>query len=110
MLRVLNNEDFLKSIIKASTKKRKALVQNCTSDEIKALIECIINCDRSILTKEEASALKPITAYFKGKGALYESKVKLFFITHHHLLALLLCKVFAEIIRIDTDCSILNHG
>jgi hypothetical protein len=107
MIRILNNQEFLLSIIKAKARARKVLVGKCSSDQLKAIIECIINCSKDTLSREEQKLFRPVILYFTNKSALYETKVKLFLIDNHKTLAFILCHTLKEIIKVDTDCSIL---
>jgi Glu-tRNA(Gln) amidotransferase subunit E-like FAD-binding protein len=108
MIRVIECQDFLMSLAKSKAAIQRKLIAHCTDEELKAIIECVINTRSKIISKQNQKTFQPVYKYFATKSALYKDRVKQHLLANHKLLGTLICTVLTELINIDLACNIYN--
>jgi len=108
MDRIVESETFLNSVLHATAYKRKKLLQNCTEQELKAIVECIINVNNlKNLGDSELKCIKKcksVIAYFNKKSRLSVTRVKTFLKQNHSLVAALLSCVLLRLFEEAVYC------
>lgn len=70
-MRLLENKEFLNKLSTSTPSKRNTLITKATEEEIKTIVECIINLDRLYFQDQEKKCLK---RYGETLKALQKSK------------------------------------
>lgn len=103
MERIQENEDFLRSLIRSNPSQRKRLLLECTEDQFKSIVECLVNIPNIDFNAKEKKCAKNnfnVVKYFKGKQSLNLKKGKAFLSKHHSalvpLLSCILVRIFEE--------------
>jgi uncharacterized protein YlbG (UPF0298 family) len=108
MDRIRQNQVFLKAILQSSSKRYKTLVLNCSEENLKGLVECIINYDRFVISKQirriRASHVSSLLRYFKKRSELQETKLRKLLLKHHPSVKLLLQRALSTIIEESLLC------
>jgi len=110
MERILENRRFLKEVTRSKIGKRKRLIQNSTVEELKALVECVLN--QNILNSVQArkKLLMPLLKYFTGKTQLETNKVQTHFIKNHSLLQNLVSSVLLKFLQEEDVYCVYNDA
>ena len=112
MSRILDNKEFLKSLAHSTTRPRTRALEKATSDQLKAIVECIINVKHIKLSDKEQKCIRkclPLVKYFNGKSELNVKRLATHLIKNHIQVASLLGCVMLRLFQEAIYC-VYNNG
>jgi hypothetical protein len=107
MDRLQSNQVFLNQLLSLKGKKLTTVVGACDAENIKSIIELIINKDKFSLTSKEKKQLKKVSAifkFFRKKRNLKSLKIKKYLRTNSKLLKLFLSIILPKAYELFLEC------
>jgi hypothetical protein len=110
MKRINRNKTFLYELAKGNLRKRCQLIKNCTEEELRALIELVINNKLFQFNSKEkvtVRAAQPLIKYL-AKSKVVTSKFKTLLIKYNQVLAKLTAIILLKITEEAITCVLLS--
>jgi hypothetical protein len=102
-----NRSEFLRSLIKMVASRRKITLLNCTEDQIKAVVECLINFKRvSVIRKTGRNVRVPsdFFRFFQRNKAFKSTSLRKYLIKHSRALSEIVAVVIEFLFEEALNC------
>jgi hypothetical protein len=100
MFRIVKNEQFLLKYCQSKANSRQEILAHTSEEELKALVECIINSNKSIFKSRKLTKLSKdftiLLNFFKSKKLLKPDKLRTLFIKNNCILAIIVRATLTE--------------
>jgi hypothetical protein len=111
MNRISANSKFLNKLIESKANQRVFLLNRCSEDELKLLVECVVNIKYFKLAKLHSAivkTVKPLTDLFRRRRNFSLFRIRSIFKRHNKLLQKLLSTILLIISEEAVSCALLR--
>jgi hypothetical protein len=109
MNRINSSNKFLSKLVESKANQRVLLLNRCSDDELKLLVECVVNINYFKLTQLHSAivkSVKPLRDCFRRRRNFSLLRIRSIFKRHHKLLQKLLAAILFTIAEEAVYCTL----
>jgi hypothetical protein len=107
MDRISSSSEFLKTLVTSKISRRVYILKHCTEDQLKVLVECVVNLRYFKLQNSHKglfNLIKPLRSYFSKNRTLRVERIRNIFKRHNTILKKLLSVLLLKLSQEAVAC------